>query len=365
MQSLKGAVHIGLEQTLAEQLSVPLGRVQAWPHVPQFIALVEVSISQPSAAFRLQSACGGVHASPEQVPLEQPWVPPTTLQAWPHMPQLFGSLDVLTSQPLAGFKSQSANPVLQVGLEHTPLEHVSVPPAVLHACPHVPQFFGSLDVSTSQPFEATPSQFANGAVHVGIEQAEATQLSLPPLWLHLLPQAPQLAAFVERLTSQPSAALMSQSALGGLHVSTHALLVQVSVPPVAVQVFLHVPQLFMSLVKLTSHPLEASPSQSAKPALHAVSVHVRTPATLVQASVAWLVLHDVLQSPQWLVVVIEVSQPFLTLLSQSAKPALHIRSVQLPPTHDSIPPLMLHGLPHPPQLAALVFRLTSHPFEAL
>jgi hypothetical protein len=96
-----------------------------------------------------------------------------------------------------------------------------------------------------------------------------------------------------------------------------------------------------------------------------VSVHVRAPLTLVHASVAWLVLHDVLQLPQWLVVVIDVSHPFLGSPSQSASPAAHARIEQLPPTHDSVAPLVLHGLAQPPQLLTSVFRLISHPFDAL
>jgi hypothetical protein len=154
--------------------------------------------------------------------------------------------------------------------------------------------------------------------------------------------------------------------LGGVHVSTQALAVQVSVPPVAVQLFPHTPQLFMSLVVLTSQPLEASPSQSAKPAAHVVSVQVGTPATLVHASVAWLLLHAVLQSPQWLGVLIAVSQPVLGLPEQFAKPAPQFKSVQLPPAQFSIaPPTVLHSLAQPPQLAASVFRLISQPFAAL
>lgn len=150
-----------------------------------------------------------------------------------------------------------------------------------------------------------------------------------------------------------------------MHAIPHVLATHVAVPPVAVHTWPHVPQLAVVVAVLISHPLEARPSQSAKPALHAVSVHVSTPATLVHASVAWLVLHAVLQFPQWLVVVIDVSQPFLGSPSQSARPAAHVKIEQLPPTHDSVAPLVLHGLAQPPQLLTSVFRLISHPFDAL
>jgi hypothetical protein len=55
---------------------------------------------------------------------------------------------------------------------------------------------------------------------------------------------------------------------------------------------------------------------------------------LLQASVASAVLHAFPHEPQFAVVVVDVSQPFVTLSSQFAKPAsqviLHVDATQVP-----------------------------------
>jgi hypothetical protein len=76
-----------------------------------------------------------------------------------------------------------------------------------HVWPHDPQFVALVDVFTSQPFAPASSQFANGAVHTGLEHVEPTHVSVPLLWLQASPQPPQLAALLLVFTSQPFAAL--------------------------------------------------------------------------------------------------------------------------------------------------------------
>jgi hypothetical protein len=76
-----------------------------------------------------------------------------------------------------------------------------------HTWPHEPQFVALVEVFTSQPSPASASQFANGAVHTGLEQTDEAHVSLPPLWLQACPQLPQLAALLLVLTSHPFAAL--------------------------------------------------------------------------------------------------------------------------------------------------------------
>ncbi len=375
---LHAAMHVGEAATLVPHANVPLvGAAGQDAHTP-----------------------GDTDDAPQtRVPAAQPWHLPAAqlapaAHALPHAPQLAGSVWKFTQAlpqrlgsagmlheatqvdevvavvphavvPLAGAAGQDAHALLQSSV---PAGHVLQTPA-LHPAgqtfPHAPQFFGSLVVLTSQPVDAMPSQFAKPAAQTGFEQTEPAHVSVPPAVLHALAHAPQFLGSVDVLTSQPFAALWSQSAFGSVHIRTHALLTHVSVPPVAVHVAPHLLQLFMSLVVLTSQPLDARPSQSAKPAAHAVTVHVSAPATVVHASVAWLVLHAVLQSPQWLAVVIDVSQPFFGLSSQSARPGPQLKIEQLPPTHDSVAPLVLHGLAQPPQLFGSVLRLISQPFAAL
>ena len=84
-----------------------------------------------------------------QAPAEQP-----AGQPWPHAPQFFGSVARLASHPFEARPSQLPKPMAQKGLEQTEATHVSVPPLMLQAAPHLPQLFGSVEVFTSQPFAA-------------------------------------------------------------------------------------------------------------------------------------------------------------------------------------------------------------------
>jgi hypothetical protein len=60
---------------------------------------------------------------------------------------------------------------------------LGVPPVVVHACPHPPQLSTFFVVSTSQPFDCTPSQSENPALHV-IEHAPSAHagVALFPLF---------------------------------------------------------------------------------------------------------------------------------------------------------------------------------------
>ena len=72
------------------------------------------------------------------------------------------------------------------------------------------------------------------------------------------------------------------------------------------------------------------------------------------------------QLPQWpLSVAVSTSQPVAGLLSQLALGGLHTGFVHLPPMHPSTPPVMLHGMPQPPQFPTLVFVSISQPLAGL
>ena len=68
----------------------------------------------------------------------------------PQAPQFWTLFVVAVSQPFLGFASQLPKPAAQT-IEHDPLVHDAAPWLVLHAFPHVPQFFGSLFVSRQTP----------------------------------------------------------------------------------------------------------------------------------------------------------------------------------------------------------------------
>jgi hypothetical protein len=82
------------------------------------------------------------------------------VQPCPHAPQLFASLVVSTSQPVDGSLSQSAKPVAQDEIAQFDAVHVAVAWARVQTLPQLPQWLTSLVVLISQPVEANRSQSA-------------------------------------------------------------------------------------------------------------------------------------------------------------------------------------------------------------
>lgn len=190
--------------------SVALAVLHTSPHAPQLLVFV-MSVSQPLATLLSQFAWPEshliVHVDPTQLP-----VPPAWLHALPQPPQLFVSLVVLISQPLATLLSQFAYPALHA-TEHFEAAHVGVALFVLHAWPHPPQFFGSVVMVVSQPFAALLSQLAVPAtLQVDTMHVEFVHTSLAPVAEHEWVHDPQLFVSFAVSISHPSAALLSQSA---------------------------------------------------------------------------------------------------------------------------------------------------------
>ena len=98
-------------QVPPEQLAVPFVELQALGQAPQWLGSVERLASQPFVALPSQLPNPGLHSIP-QVPALQLRVPFVELHALGQAPQCAGSFVKLTSQPLAGLPSQSANPGL-------------------------------------------------------------------------------------------------------------------------------------------------------------------------------------------------------------------------------------------------------------
>ena len=83
----------------ASQLAVLFARVaQGEPHVPQAMALVRRSVSQPLAASPSQFAKGAVQLPTPQTPLRQAGVAFGATQRVPQAPQ-FSVLDCVSAQP--------------------------------------------------------------------------------------------------------------------------------------------------------------------------------------------------------------------------------------------------------------------------
>jgi hypothetical protein len=125
--------------------------LQAWPHAPQFIALVERSTSHPLPLAKSQSPKPALHDETAQRPAVHVGVAFGTLQALPHAPQFIVSVAVEISQPSLAPPLQSVNPARHDAIAHRPDEHAGVAFATLHALPHAPQLAGSPAVHTSQP----------------------------------------------------------------------------------------------------------------------------------------------------------------------------------------------------------------------
>ena len=269
-------------------------------------------------------------------------------QARPHAPQLALSLRVSTSQPLAGFRSQSRKPVAQAATAHAPATHVEVALDSAQTRPQAPQFATLVPRSISQPLPAVPSQSPKPPVHrTTVHAPDAQPLAATRASAQTVPHAPQLAG---------SLAVLAQNVAGAVpQVRSGAAQVVPQMPPEhtrpAAQAVVHAPQLALSVRVLTSQPSDGLALQSAKPAAHVT--RVQTPA--LQAEVALGSAQVRPHAPQLAIVVwVLVSQPLAAVPSQSPKPAAHPTTVQTPAAQ---PPAATFGsaqtAPHPPQCAGL------------
>jgi hypothetical protein len=119
------------------------------------------------------------------------------------------------------------------------------------------------------------------------------------------------------------------------------------------------PQLFTSVVVLTSQPLLDLPSQSAVPVAHLETAQVE----FVQTSDAVVELHTWPQEPQLLRSFVRlISQPFAAFWSQSWKPVEQEATEQVDAAHDSTALAVLHGVVQAPQCLGSVARLTHAAF---
>jgi hypothetical protein len=190
--------------------------------------------------------------------------PHVASQILPHAPQLFVSLVVLTSQPLAGFPSQSAKPGLQLATVQAELEHPAVPFAIAHTLPQLPQSLGLFCVLISQPSAGLWSQSAYPALQLVIVQLPAVQPAVPFASVQTFPQEPQSFTLVPVATSHPSTGSPSQFPNPGKQLATVHL--PIAHPGTAFgreQAKPHAPQSLGLFCVSISQPLAGLPSQSA------------------------------------------------------------------------------------------------------
>ncbi len=212
--------------------------------------------------------------------------------------------------------------------------------ANVHRIPHAPQFSGSVVVGTSQPSARDMLQSAKPALHVMPHAPPAQVGDAFAAGGHTVRHIPQWVAAVFRSVSQPLARMPSQSPNPGRHVSRHIELAQSSVPLGAVpHAVPHAPQLRESLVTSTQTPphIRVDPEQIVEQLGEAPAEHI------------WPIGHARPQPPQFALSTRFCSQPFIGLLSQSAKPALQT-SAQRPAVHVATPLTGVgHAVPHAPQ----------------
>jgi hypothetical protein len=293
----------------------------------------------------------------EQAPALQLGVPFVALQASPHPPQLPTEVLMLVSQPLAVLPSQSPNPGLQL-MPQVPLLQLGVPPLEEHTVVQMPQWFGSFLRSASQPSETSALQLEKPDKQV-MPQAPAVQLAVPWFVLHAVVQLEQWVESVLRLTSQPLLASPSQLPKPDVQVMPHTPAAHVEVPFDELHTFPHALQFAGLVLRFASQPLVTRPSQLPNPVLQVIE---QTPA--VQAGAPLVEPQAVVQLLQCRGSVLRsVSQPLAVWASQLPQPEKHAM-LQVPVAHVGVPWVLLQTVAQVPQWVVSALRLTSQPLLA-
>ncbi len=320
---------------------------QAAPQPPQWLTLLVVLTSQPSAPLLLQSPKPPLHENPQAELLQNELALARPGHALAHAPQWLALLVVLVSQPLVALPSQLPKPAPHDATWHEPEAHVALPLLTLHVRPHIPQWLLLLS-AVSQPFAGIASQLPKPAVQLERVHAPAVHAAAPLANEHALPHIPQCAV-ESREVSQPLAALPSQSPKPALHVNLQAELEHETVAFArAGQALPQEPQCEALLVVLTQDiPQSVSPApQPLTQTRMELQLGVPPEQALPQAL-------------QLAAVPSGVSQPFAVLPSQFAKPALQLAMAQAPAVHVLLALGSEHVRPHAPQLLSLV-RVSTH-----
>jgi hypothetical protein len=169
------------------QLS-PAAQACVEPHPPQLFRSVCSLTQAPLQAVYpalhlnvhvLETHAGSALATPPAHMIPQPL-------------QLFGSVVGSTHVPEQTSESGAVQP-----LTHDPFEQTGVPP--VHLCWHVPQLFGSADVSMQEPLHREVGELQVKVQLLPVQIGEA----LATFVVHALPQLPQLLGSVRLSTQAP------------------------------------------------------------------------------------------------------------------------------------------------------------------
>src|SRR5262245_48459879 len=119
-------------------------------------------------------------------------------------PQFITSLATLTSQPVSGFWSQSAQSGEQLAMLHTPSWQAWTLFAPMHFLPQAPQFFASACVAISQPSIDRLLQSAKPMLQEAMAQLPERHAGVALAGAQAFMQFPQWATSCFRSASQPS-----------------------------------------------------------------------------------------------------------------------------------------------------------------
>lgn len=162
--------------------------------------------------------------------------------------------------------SQSAKPGAQM-MPQLPAVQVPVPLAVPHTLPQAPQLVSEFKFA-SQPSSVRALQLAKPVLHEPTWQVPAVQISFALGRLHALLHAPQCATEDVVAVSQPLTGSLSQLPKPASQAVPHTPPLHRGTPLLLLHTVVQEPQRVGSVVRFTSHPLEARPSQLAQPGLH-------------------------------------------------------------------------------------------------
>jgi hypothetical protein len=294
-QLAKPALQVNPQVPVAQVAVALAAPGQVIPHTPQWVRVVRRSTSQPLSIIPSQLPRPESQPAMAHTEATHEAAPPAAVHTRPQEPQLPVLTRVSTSQPFAASPSQFAKPDVHVKPQPPAVHVVTALARMGHALRHVPQWVSELRVSTSQPLVASPSQSAKPVMHDPTVQLPAVHEGVALGVEHALLHAPQCAVLVPRLTSQPSVAVVLQSAKPMLHANAQAPSVQELVALArAGQAEPHAPQCSTLVRVLTSQPLVAFMSQSPKGAMQ---LPMPQPPR-IQAGTAFSPIHRVPQLPQ-------------------------------------------------------------------
>jgi hypothetical protein len=301
-------LHAAIAHAPVAQVAVACAREQAPVQLPQLVSDVSER-SQPSASLLLQLPKPALQAAIAQVPVPHAAVAFAREHTTPQVPQ-FNVVVSAVSQPLASVESQLSKPALQAWMAHEPVEQVAAAFVLVQAVAHAPQCASEVRLC-SQPLAEFPSQSPSPGVQSVATQAPVAQVAFLPAKLQVVPQLAQSVRVLSAV-SQPFAGLLSQSPKPALQmVSAQVPVAQLAVAFARAQGMPQAPQLDV-VVSGASQPLAAFTSQFPKPAVQAPSAHVPE----AQLEAAFANTHVVPQTPQFVAVVSDASQPFASARSQ-------------------------------------------------